>query len=422
MRLSEQRVDRAAGAAGQAAARALRPLHARTRPRCRCCAPTRRSCLARAAVPDARPRPRGRDRASTSRALIEWVLAPRGRPRPSGRRRRGRARGARSGPLPEFAALAERLDARVPAVRGAGRRVAPAGGQVRLRRAAGAPGPLVALLRHAGLHRGGELPRRGRRPGRDAGAHDARWSTTCTGAVLAPGPRDADRPAIHYVADAGAAGRAGSERALRHRARALPRPGRARRVGDRAGARAAVVARRPAGAGGVRRARRSRCCCRPRRSSRASCCAVGEHPLVRLVLAPYRLCLAAATVAAVVAGATLAFHALERDARRRLGPRRACGRPRCGYPDRRGRTRAGGRQRPLMNLSPHLPPRAALPQGHQGAVGRGALAPSSRCRRSARPITGERGARRAGALARPPRGGRHRFLELLALRQATLSP
>jgi hypothetical protein len=35
----------------------------------------------------------------------------------------------------------------------------------------------------------------------------------------------------------------------------------------------------------------------------------GEHPLVRLVLAPYRLCLAAATVAAVVAGGALAFRA-----------------------------------------------------------------------------------------------------------------
>jgi hypothetical protein len=37
----------------------------------------------------------------------------------------------------------------------------------------------------------------------------------------------------------------------------------------------------------------------------------GEHPLVRLVLAPYRLCLAAATLSAVVAGAALAFHASE---------------------------------------------------------------------------------------------------------------
>jgi Fe2+ transport system protein B len=35
----------------------------------------------------------------------------------------------------------------------------------------------------------------------------------------------------------------------------------------------------------------------------------GEHPLVRLVLAPYRLCLAAATLAAVLAAATLAFRA-----------------------------------------------------------------------------------------------------------------
>ena len=42
----------------------------------------------------------------------------------------------------------------------------------------------------------------------------------------------------------------------------------------------------------------------------------GEHPLVRLVLAPYRLCLAAATVAAVVAGAVLAFRASSGDARR----------------------------------------------------------------------------------------------------------
>jgi hypothetical protein len=33
----------------------------------------------------------------------------------------------------------------------------------------------------------------------------------------------------------------------------------------------------------------------------------GEHPLVPLILAPYRLCLAAATVAALAAGAVLAF-------------------------------------------------------------------------------------------------------------------
>jgi hypothetical protein len=37
----------------------------------------------------------------------------------------------------------------------------------------------------------------------------------------------------------------------------------------------------------------------------------GEHPLVRLVLAPYRLCLATATLCAVVAGGVLAFHASE---------------------------------------------------------------------------------------------------------------
>jgi len=35
----------------------------------------------------------------------------------------------------------------------------------------------------------------------------------------------------------------------------------------------------------------------------------GEHPLVRFMLARYRLCLVVATLAAVVAGATLAFRA-----------------------------------------------------------------------------------------------------------------
>ena len=40
----------------------------------------------------------------------------------------------------------------------------------------------------------------------------------------------------------------------------------------------------------------------------------GEHPLVRLVLAPYRLCLAAATVAAVVAGRDAGLPRLARDA------------------------------------------------------------------------------------------------------------
>ena len=59
----------------------------------------------------------------------------------------------------------------------------------------------------------------------------------------------------------------------------------------------------------------------------------GEHPLVRLMLAPYRLCLAASTVAAVVAGGVLAFHGSERDAGVDMGSRLPCGRPLSQYPD-----------------------------------------------------------------------------------------
>ena len=60
----------------------------------------------------------------------------------------------------------------------------------------------------------------------------------------------------------------------------------------------------------------------------------GEHPLVRLVLAPYRLCLAAATVAAVVAGGDAGLPRLARDARVDMGSRRPCGRPGREYPER----------------------------------------------------------------------------------------
>ncbi len=67
VRLSEHRVGRAAGAAGQAPARALRPVH-RGRDG-RAAAALRRGAadLARAAVPDARPRCRGRRSRRTSR-------------------------------------------------------------------------------------------------------------------------------------------------------------------------------------------------------------------------------------------------------------------------------------------------------------------------------------------------------------------
>jgi hypothetical protein len=129
-----------------------------------------------------------------------------------------------------------------------------------------------------------------------------------TGSVLAAGPRDADRPAIYYVADTG---------------RRLE-PGLSVRYGTERGrflVPAALVAcvialelalpwlladlshlARQAG---------------PAISVLLSSTVVfsalvlrsGEHPLVRLVLAPYRLCLAAATLAAVVAGASLGFQA-----------------------------------------------------------------------------------------------------------------
>jgi hypothetical protein len=129
-----------------------------------------------------------------------------------------------------------------------------------------------------------------------------------TGTVLAEGPRDADRPFVYYVADTG---------------RRLE-PGLSVRYGTERGrflVPAALVAwvialelalpwlfadlSHLATFGG------------PAISVLLSITAVfsalvlrsGEHPLVRLVLAPYRVCLAAATLAAVLAAATLAFRA-----------------------------------------------------------------------------------------------------------------
>jgi hypothetical protein len=129
-----------------------------------------------------------------------------------------------------------------------------------------------------------------------------------TGAVLASGPRDADRPAIYYVADAGArlepglSVRYGTERgrflvpaALLAWVIALgltlpwwlaDLPALAQSGGP---AIAVVLSSSAVFAGLVLRS--------------------GEHPLVRLMLAPYRLWLVAAIVAAVSAGATLAFRA-----------------------------------------------------------------------------------------------------------------
>jgi hypothetical protein len=129
-----------------------------------------------------------------------------------------------------------------------------------------------------------------------------------TGTVLAEGPRDADRPFVYYTADVG---------------RRLE-PGLSVRYGTERGrflAPAALLAwvialelalprlfadlRHLAAFGG------------PAISVLLSITAVfsalvlrsGEHPLVRFMLARYRICLVAATLAAVLAGATLAFRA-----------------------------------------------------------------------------------------------------------------
>jgi hypothetical protein len=128
-----------------------------------------------------------------------------------------------------------------------------------------------------------------------------------TGEVLAHGPRDTDRPAIHYVAEPdarvspGLSVIYGTERsrflvpallvawvialglALPWLFADLPSLS-----GSPSPAIAILLSSSAIVSGLVLRS--------------------GEHPLVRLMLAPYRLCLAAATVAVVVAGGTLAFH------------------------------------------------------------------------------------------------------------------
>jgi hypothetical protein len=129
-----------------------------------------------------------------------------------------------------------------------------------------------------------------------------------TGAVLAAGPRNADRPTVHFVpvpgreAFAGLSVRYGIERGRFLVPAALVAwviclelalpwlLADLSQLAVSAGPAIAVLLSSSAVFSGlVLRA--------------------GEHPLVRIVLAPYRLCLASATVAAVAAGAVLAFHA-----------------------------------------------------------------------------------------------------------------
>jgi hypothetical protein len=128
-----------------------------------------------------------------------------------------------------------------------------------------------------------------------------------TGAVLAHGPRDTDRPAIHYVAEPDARVNPGltvvygiegghflTPAALVSWviALGLAVPWIFADLGSLSGspspAIAILLSTSAIISGLVLRS--------------------GEHPLVRLMLAPYRLCLVAATLAAVVAGGVLAFH------------------------------------------------------------------------------------------------------------------
>src|SRR6201995_1526684 len=212
---------------------------------------------------------------------------------------------ARHGGLPGFTALADRVSRafRLCAVLGAvsRRRVIkfaydePLDRPARYAHFYDAPGCTEAASYHAEVAVPDELR-----------ARTTRLVDNGTGTVLAEGPRDADRPFVYYVAD--------TRRRLE--------PGLSVRYGTERGrflVPAALVAwvialelalpwlladlTHLAASGG------------PAISGLLSVAAVfsalvrrgGDHPLVRLVLAPYRLCLAAATLAAVLAAATLAF-------------------------------------------------------------------------------------------------------------------
>jgi hypothetical protein len=128
-----------------------------------------------------------------------------------------------------------------------------------------------------------------------------------TGEVLARGPRDTDRPAIHYIADSDAAVSPGLSVSYgAERGRFLVPAALVAWVIALGLALPSIFADLPSLAGSPS----------PAIAILLSSSAIfsglvlrsGEHPLVRLMLAPYRLCLAAATLAAVVAGGVLAFH------------------------------------------------------------------------------------------------------------------
>jgi hypothetical protein len=128
-----------------------------------------------------------------------------------------------------------------------------------------------------------------------------------TGVVLARGPRDTDRPAIHYIAASDAAVSPGLSVSYgAERGRFLVPAALVAWVIALGLALPSLFADLPSLAASPS----------PAIAILLSSSAIfsglvlrsGEHPLVRLMLAPYRLCLAAATLAAVVAGGVLAFH------------------------------------------------------------------------------------------------------------------
>jgi hypothetical protein len=236
-------------------------------------------------------------------ALIERVLAA----GPDDAEEAAAAAAAWRDRLPSFAALAERLAGRflLCAVIGdvSRRRVVKFAYDELLGRAKHAlafyyvPGAAEAASYHAEVDVPDELR-----------ARTTTLLDTATGHVLAAGPRDADRPAVHYVAEPGAD--------IQPTLRVHYGTERGRFLVP-----AALVAwvialelllpllfadlDHLAASGGPAIALLL--------SSSAVFSALvlrsGEHPLVRALLAPYRLCLAAATVAAVLAGGVLAFQA-----------------------------------------------------------------------------------------------------------------
>ena len=355
-------------------------------------------------VLDGRPRRAGRRRATravtlAADPLIEAVLGDDARRlRAPIARARGRARAGAADRVPRDGATCCR------AASSCGRWSRPrppARVQVRLRRAVlAAPGHSTCFYDAPGCteawsyHVEVAVPAGPARRARPRSCDDA------TGAVLAAGARDADRPALYYSADPaqpplrrGSWSRYGAERV------AVPRPG-----GDR---------------GHRHRPARGRCRgCSPtcRRWPASAGPAIGlvlstsavfsalvlrtdEHPLLRLMLVRYRLCLVGVHARRAVRrrGARVPGAAVGH--RRHVGGRRAVS-VLCGYLIIAAVSLAVVRQ-PLAehHEDPVLPPQAPRTSGSSLRARRASARPRSRGRGCAHAHA--RGARR-GARAQPP--------------------